>query len=182
MKKMIQQSSLACALAAAFWVPGPLQAAEAQPNASQDQTNTAFVCQQFLAMQQKLQAESTAQDDELRQLVAQMNSAAPEQKIDAVAAILNKLVEQRLASHQRSQAIEGRVLQHLMQGMIDAAGNGTNAMTQPGTNQFLQPIPAQNSFPSQNAQPAAPQGTQPTAPPNSQSTAPQNSQPILPTR
>ena len=43
------------------------------------------------------------QDSELDKLVAEMNSAPAEKKLDAVAAFLTKLVEQRKAMHEQMQ-------------------------------------------------------------------------------
>ena len=43
------------------------------------------------------EATDQEQDAEMDKLVAAMNSAAPEQKVDAIAALLTKLVEQRKA-------------------------------------------------------------------------------------
>ena len=43
------------------------------------------------------------QDAELDKLVAEMNSAPADKKLDAVAAVLTKLVEQRLAMHEQMQ-------------------------------------------------------------------------------
>jgi formate dehydrogenase maturation protein FdhE len=41
------------------------------------------------------------QDAELDQLVADMNSASPDKKLDAIAAVVAKLVEQRKATHEQ---------------------------------------------------------------------------------
>jgi hypothetical protein len=43
------------------------------------------------------------QDAELDKLVAEMNSAPADKKLDAVAAVLSRLVEQRKAMHQQMQ-------------------------------------------------------------------------------
>jgi hypothetical protein len=43
------------------------------------------------------------QDAELDKLVAEMNSASADKKLDAVAAVLTKLVEQRKAMHEQMQ-------------------------------------------------------------------------------
>ena len=43
------------------------------------------------------------QDVELDKLAAEMNSASPEKKLDAVAAVVTKLVEQRKAMHEQLQ-------------------------------------------------------------------------------
>lgn len=43
------------------------------------------------------------QDVELDKLAAEMNSASPEKKLDAVAAVVTKLIEQRKAMHEQLQ-------------------------------------------------------------------------------
>ena len=43
------------------------------------------------------------QDAELDKLVAEMNNAAPERKLDAVAAVVTKLVQERKAMHEQMQ-------------------------------------------------------------------------------
>jgi hypothetical protein len=43
------------------------------------------------------------QETELDKLVADMNSAPPDKKVDAIAAVVTKLVEQRKAMHERMQ-------------------------------------------------------------------------------
>jgi len=50
------------------------------------------------------------QQAELDKLVADMNSAPPDKKVDAIAAVVTKLVEQRKAMHERMQKMmaEGR--------------------------------------------------------------------------
>jgi hypothetical protein len=63
------------------------------------------------------------QDAELDKLVAEMNSAAPEKKLDAVAAVITKLVEQRKPMHERMQnsmssnEMEGMAMCRMMMGM-----------------------------------------------------------------
>lgn len=45
------------------------------------------------------------QDAELDKLVTEMNNAAPDKKLDAVAAVVTKLVEQRKAMHEQMQTM-----------------------------------------------------------------------------
>jgi uncharacterized protein (DUF3084 family) len=45
------------------------------------------------------------QDAELDKLVAEMNGAPTDKKVDAIAAVLTKLVEQRKAMHEQMQAM-----------------------------------------------------------------------------
>jgi hypothetical protein len=48
------------------------------------------------------------QEAELGKLVADMNSAPSDKKVDAIAAVVTKLVEQRKAMHERMQKMMGR--------------------------------------------------------------------------
>jgi hypothetical protein len=63
------------------------------------------------------------QDAELDKLVAEMNSAPADKKLDAVAAVLTKLVEQRKAMHEHMQKMmsanekEGMGMCRMMMGM-----------------------------------------------------------------
>jgi hypothetical protein len=63
------------------------------------------------------------QDAELDKLVAEMNSASADKKLDAVAAVVTKLVEQRKAMHEQMQKMmsanekEGMGMCRMMMGM-----------------------------------------------------------------
>lgn len=52
-------------------------------------------------MQQKMEAEMKAQDAELDKLVADMNAATGDKKVDAIAAVVSKMVEQRKTMHEK---------------------------------------------------------------------------------
>ena len=54
-------------------------------------------------MHQKMEAEMKANDAELDKLVSEMNAATGQKKVDAMAAVLNKLVEQRKAMEQQME-------------------------------------------------------------------------------
>jgi hypothetical protein len=68
------------------------------------------------------------QDAELDKLVAEMNSAPADKKLDAVAAVVTKLVEQRKAMHEQMQKMmsanekEGMGMYRMMMGMGDDHG------------------------------------------------------------
>jgi predicted XRE-type DNA-binding protein len=47
----------------------------------------------------KMMEKQKAQDAEIDKLLAMMNSATGEQRIDAIVAVINKLVEQRKTMH-----------------------------------------------------------------------------------
>jgi hypothetical protein len=54
-----------------------------------------------MGMKGKMMSNWKEQDAELDKLVAEMNSAPADNKLDAVAAVLTKLVEQRKAMHEQ---------------------------------------------------------------------------------
>jgi len=70
------------------------------------------------------------QDAELDKLVAEMNSAPADKKLDAVAAVVAKLVEQRKAMHEQMQKMmsanekEGMGMCRMMMGMDMGADPG----------------------------------------------------------
>jgi hypothetical protein len=104
MKKLIKHSVLMVAMAAGVAVP--LGAQPAMPTNTMDGTNQWMEHHQKRhAMREQLEAEIKAQDEELKQLVTQMNSAPADQKADAVAAVVSKLVEDRLALHQEMESM-----------------------------------------------------------------------------
>lgn len=82
--------------------------------------------EQWKAMRQQLKAEIEAEDQELQQLATQMNNAPADQKPDAIAAVVNKLVEDRLAMHQRFEAMHQQ-----MQGTNGPSSGETNTSPSP---------------------------------------------------
>lgn len=70
------------------------------------------------AMEQKMEAQMKSQDAELDKLVARMNSATGEKKVDAVAAVVNKLIEDRKMMHAQMAGMHknmhGRMMKHGM--------------------------------------------------------------------
>jgi len=52
----------------------------------------------------KMMEEQKAQDAEIDKLVAEMNTATGEKRIDAIVAVLKKLIEQRKTMHEKMAA------------------------------------------------------------------------------
>ena len=52
----------------------------------------------------KMMEEQKAQDAEIDKLLAEMNAATGEKRVDAIMAVLNKLVEQRKTMHEKMAA------------------------------------------------------------------------------
>ena len=80
---------------------------------------------QWKAMHEQMAAEIKAQDAQLEQLVTQMNNAPPDQKADAVAAVVNQLVEDRLTMHQKWESM------HQQMGGTNAPPNQGTGTTPP---------------------------------------------------
>jgi hypothetical protein len=76
-----------------------------------------------MGMKGKMMSNWKDQDAEVDKLVAEMNSPPADKKLDAVAAVLNKLVEQRKAMHEQMQKMmsanekEGMGMCRMMMGM-----------------------------------------------------------------
>ena len=76
-----------------------------------------------MGMKGKMMSNWKEQDAELDKLVAEMNNAPAEKKLDAVAAVLTKLVEQRKAMHEQMRKMmsankkEGMGMCRMMMGM-----------------------------------------------------------------
>ena len=77
----------------------------------------------MMEMHQKMEAEMTAHDAELDKLVAEMNTATGDKKVDAVAAVVAKLVEQRKAMHSKMSGMHGD-----MMGAMECCKSGKGMM------------------------------------------------------
>jgi hypothetical protein len=82
-----------------------------------------------MGMKGKMMSNWKDQDAELDKLVAEMNSAPADKKLDVVAAVLTKLVEQRKAMHEHMQKMmsanekEGMGMCRMMMGMDKEGGH-----------------------------------------------------------
>jgi hypothetical protein len=84
-------------------------ASEPDHGLSQVQSST----QHMMRMREQMMAEMKAADARLDALVRDMNAATGNARIDAVAAVLNELVQQRKAMHERM----GKMSEHMTGGM-----------------------------------------------------------------
>lgn len=107
----IIRSSLALALALVIWSPS--QARSAEPTAG-------------MMMDGKMMADMKAQDAQLTEQIAQMNSAPEDQKLDLMAAVVTKMAAQRTAMNMRMGKMRGEMMGTMMPSMqMD-----TNSMSQ----------------------------------------------------
>jgi hypothetical protein len=122
MKRQTQTSILlrsSLALAFALVIGTPVQLRSAEPAEGQMKMDGKMMagCQEMMDQQQKMKADMKAQDAQLTGLVAKMNSAPEDKKLDAIAAVLTQMVEQRIAMDARKAKMEEEMMQHMMQHM-----------------------------------------------------------------
>lgn len=108
---------LAVALALAIWSPALLQSAEPAADKTPTEATMMERCQAMMAQKQKMMADMKAQDAELTEQVAQMNSAPQDKKINLMAAVLTRMVEQRTNMNMRREKMQEAMMQHMMQHM-----------------------------------------------------------------
>jgi hypothetical protein len=74
-------------------------------------------CQEMMEKHQQMQQEMAAMDARLEELVQQMNAATGEARIDAMAAVINELVEQRQDMHEMMMEMGPGMMGHMMMHM-----------------------------------------------------------------
>ena len=111
------RSSLVLALALAIW--SPIQAQSAEPAQMKNMTEAKMMerCQEMKEQKQKMKEDMEAQNAQLTEQLAKMNSAPEDQKMDLMAAVLTLMVEQRIAMDARKAKMEEEMMQHMMQHM-----------------------------------------------------------------
>ncbi|MDP2137411.1 MAG: hypothetical protein Q8J74_06110 [Candidatus Didemnitutus sp.] len=80
-------------------------------------------CQEMLEQKQKMMAEMKEQDAALGEQVASMNSAPKDKKMDLLAAVVTRMVEQRIAMHAAKAKMDEEMKDHMMEHM--QMGNGS---------------------------------------------------------
>ena len=74
-------------------------------------------CQAMKEQKAKILASMKADDVELSAQVAKMNSAPADKKLDLVATVVARLVEQRAAMTPRMEKLDAEMMKHMMQHM-----------------------------------------------------------------
>ena len=74
----------------------------------------------MMQMHAKMQADMKAMDDELDRLVVKMNQAGSSDKMDAMAAVITKMAQQRKMMDQKMAAMQDS----MMRGMMGKMGGG----------------------------------------------------------
>jgi hypothetical protein len=105
------------ALALAIWSPAQSQSAEPAEGKMMMEGKMMERCQAMKEQKEKMMAEMKAQDADLTAQVAKMNSAPADKKLDLIAAVVTRMVEQRTAMNARMAKMQEKMMQHMMQHM-----------------------------------------------------------------
>jgi uncharacterized protein HemX len=115
------RSSLLLAVAVAFAVAiwSPVQAQKAEPAEGKMKMDGKMMegCEAMQAQKKAMMEDMKAQDVELTEHVAQMNSAPADKKVDQIAAVVTHMVEQRIAMDARMAKMHEEKMEHMMEHM-----------------------------------------------------------------
>ena len=111
--------SLTLALALVIWSPIPLQSAEHAEGKEMMKMESRMIekCKEMKKEKQEMQAKMKAQDAELTAAVATMNRAAQDKKVDLLADVVTRLVEQRTAMNVQQAKMQEKMMKHMMEHM-----------------------------------------------------------------
>jgi hypothetical protein len=117
-KNLAVRSGLVLAMALALGAPGMAQSMDhsKMDHAKMDQSKMDHSKMKSDHMKEMM-AEMKAQDAELTAQVARMNSASKEAKVDLMAEIVTKMVEQRTAMNARMEQMHGEMMKHMEMSM-----------------------------------------------------------------
>lgn len=110
---------LALALVLALGIWSPLQAQSAEPAEGKSMTDADMMkqCQEMKAEKQTMMEDMKAQDAQLTDQLAKMNSAPEDKKVGLMASVVTHMVELRIAMDARKAKMEEEMMQHMMQHM-----------------------------------------------------------------
>lgn len=111
------RSSLALALALAIWSPVQARSAESAEGKNMTEDPMTERCQKMKEQKHKMKEDMEAQDAELIQQLANMNSAPEDKKMSVMAAVITLMVEQRIIRDARKVEMEEEMMKHMMQDM-----------------------------------------------------------------
>jgi hypothetical protein len=114
-------------LALALTICSPINAQSAQPKQEKSMTGMSNQepgmmerCREMKEQKQSMMEELKAQDAQLTGQVATMNSAPTDKKVELMAGIVTRMVEQRIARDDRKAKMEEKMMEHMMEHMQQA--------------------------------------------------------------
>ena len=89
------------------------QPPEHQQPATKSQSDMSAKCKEMMAQHDKMMAEMKSADQRLDGLVAKMNAASGQEKIDATAAVVTELIAQRQTMRERMMSMHHSMMGHM---------------------------------------------------------------------
>lgn len=99
---------------------------EHQPVTAAQGADISAKCQTMMAAHERMMADMQAADQRLDALVAKMNAASGQEKVDAVAAVVSEMVAQRKTIRDTMMKMHEGMMSHMMEHM--QAGKESMAM------------------------------------------------------
>jgi hypothetical protein len=99
--------------------PQPPQQHEHGQKPGMDKPGMQASCEEMMARHQKMMDEMKAMDARLDGLVQKMNTAQGQAKVDATAAAVTELVQQRKTMHERMMGMHQGMMGHMMGHMAE---------------------------------------------------------------
>ena len=122
---------------------GGVAVVQAQTGANQpqrpmmvDETQAASM----MAERQKMMANMRAMDQKLNDLVAKMNTARGNDKVEAIATVVKELVAQRTQMREQMATMQTRMMDHMMEHMMSMQGGMMGMMNNRGQAGAMQPM------------------------------------------
>ena len=114
---LLIRSSLALALALAIWAPVQSQSAEPAQGKKMMEGKGMERCEAMKEQKQQMKEDIKAQNAELTERVAKMNSAPADKKVGLMANVITQMVGQRITMNARKAKMEEDMMKHMMQHM-----------------------------------------------------------------
>jgi len=125
------RNTLCCTAVAAAVFAGTIQAQDTAPGSTSPASPQAQAQMGGRGQMGMMMAEMTASQKKLDALVATMNAATGQAKVDQMAALLTELVAQRKAMQSRMMSMQGDMMKQMMQPTPSAPPAGVPPGTTP---------------------------------------------------
>ena len=115
------KSLLASFVLVLFIVAVPALAQQTKPGMMEEDMMAS--CKAMMEKHKEMQAKMAQMDQKLSDLVKQMNESKGNDKVEAMAAVVNELVYQRMTMHQRMSGHQAMMMKHMGGHMQKGAGS-----------------------------------------------------------
>lgn len=116
-KQLLVGTSLALALGFAVWSPVQAGPSDSKDGAVLTESQMAEHCKAMKSARAKFREDVRVQDTQLADQLSKMNTASDDRKVGLMAALLNTVVDQKIAMDVRSATAEDEMMRHMMQHM-----------------------------------------------------------------